>query len=162
MPQIMHQFSTKNLPKSEFMMGLAFAIAKTTNIDQHLHVQGMLSGLIQYTEFCRAYLRASEADAAPSPAGVMTPAAMPLWTVRMMYPKMFVWMCEIIQILGAGGPVLRRASRVRPPPMSRPISRRPTPTPGPASNCSASPSTPRSRPSPAADSFMSVIIRAIR
>jgi 4-hydroxyphenylacetate 3-monooxygenase len=85
------------------MMGLAFAIAKTTNIDQHLHVQGMLAELIQYTEFCRACLRASEADAAPSPSGVMTPAAMPLWTVRMMYPKMFVRMCEIIQILGAGG-----------------------------------------------------------
>src|SRR5271155_3698451 len=51
MPQIMHQFSTKNLAKAEFMMGLAFAIAKSTNIDQHLHVQGMLAELIQYTEF---------------------------------------------------------------------------------------------------------------
>ena len=28
---------------------------------------------------------------------------MPLWTVRMMFPKMFVRMCEIIQLLGAGG-----------------------------------------------------------
>jgi 4-hydroxyphenylacetate 3-monooxygenase len=103
MPQIMHQFSTKNLAKAEFMMGLAFAIAKSTNIDQHLHVQGMLAELIQYTEFCRACLRASEADAVPSPSGVTTPAAMPLWTVRMMFPKMFVRMCEIIQLLGAGG-----------------------------------------------------------
>jgi 4-hydroxyphenylacetate 3-monooxygenase len=103
MPQIMHQFATKNLAKAEFMMGLGFAIAKSTNIDQHLHVQGMLAELIQYTEFSRACLRASEADAAPSLAGVMTPAAMPLWTVRMMFPKMFVRMCEIIQLLGAGG-----------------------------------------------------------
>src|SRR5947209_2483299 len=31
------------------------------------------------------------------------PAAMPLWTVRMMFPKMFIRMCEIIQTLGAGG-----------------------------------------------------------
>ena len=85
------------------MMGLAFAIVKSTNIEQHLHVQGMLAELIQYAEFCRACLRASEADAAPGPAGAMTPAAMPLWTVRMMFPKMFVRMCEIIQILGAGG-----------------------------------------------------------
>jgi hypothetical protein len=43
MPQIMHQFSTKNLAKSEFMTGLAFAIAKATYIDQHLQVQGMLA-----------------------------------------------------------------------------------------------------------------------
>jgi 4-hydroxyphenylacetate 3-monooxygenase len=103
MPQIMHQFSTKNLSKAEFMMGLGFAIAKSTNIDQHLHVQGMLAELIQFTEFCRSCLRASEADAAPSAFGVMTPAAMPLWTVRMMFPNMFVRMCEIIQLLGAGG-----------------------------------------------------------
>jgi len=103
MPQIMHQFATKNLAKAEFMMGLGFAIAKSTNIDQHLHVQGMLAELIQFTEFSRACLRASEADAAPGPSGVMTPAAMPLWTVRMMFPKMFVRMCEIIQLLGAGG-----------------------------------------------------------
>ncbi len=103
MPQIMHQFSTKNWAKSEFMMGLAFAIAKSTNIDQHLHVQGMLAELIQCTEFCRACIRASEADAAPGPSDAMTPAVMPLWTVRMMYPKMFVRMCEIIQLLGAGG-----------------------------------------------------------
>jgi len=33
----------------------------------------------------------------------MTPATMPLWTVRMMFPNMFIRMCEIIQILGAGG-----------------------------------------------------------
>ncbi len=63
----------------------------------------MLAELIQYTEFCRACIRASDADAAPGPSGVTTPAAMPLWTVRMMYPKMFGRMCEIIQVLGAGG-----------------------------------------------------------
>jgi 4-hydroxyphenylacetate 3-monooxygenase len=103
MPHVMHQFSTKNLAKAEFMMALGFAIAKSTNIDQHLHVQGMLAELIQFSEFCRACLRASEVDAAPNAQGVMTPAAMPLWTVRMMFPKMFVRACEIIQTLGAGG-----------------------------------------------------------
>lgn len=103
MPQIMHQFSTKNLAKAEFMMGLAFSIAKSTNVDQHLHVQGMLAELIQYTEFVRACLRASEVDAAKNARGYIVPAAMPLWTVRMMFPKMFIRMCEIIQILGAGG-----------------------------------------------------------
>jgi 4-hydroxyphenylacetate 3-monooxygenase len=103
MPQIMHQFSTKNLSKAEFMMATAFAMARSTKIDVHLHVQGMLAELIQYTEFVRACLRASEVDARPNVQGFMTPAAMPLWTVRMMFPKMFIRMCEIIQILGAGG-----------------------------------------------------------
>ena len=99
----MHQFVTKNLAKSEFMMGLGFTIAKTTNIDQHLHVQNMLAELIQFAEFNRACLRASEVDATPNAQGVITPAAMPLWTVRMMYAKMFRRSCEIIQTLGAGG-----------------------------------------------------------
>ena len=103
MPQIMHQFSTKNLAKAEFMMAVAFAMVRSTKVDAHLHVQGMLAELIQYTEFVRACLRASEVDAAPNAQGFMTPAAMPLWTIRMMFPKMFIRMCEIIQILGAGG-----------------------------------------------------------
>jgi 4-hydroxyphenylacetate 3-monooxygenase len=104
MPQVMHQTSTKNLAKAEFMMALGFAIARSTNIDAHLHVQGMLAELITHAEFVRACLRASEADAAISPAsGLMTPAEMPLWTVRMMFPKMFIRACEIIQTLGAGG-----------------------------------------------------------
>jgi len=103
MPQVMHQFATKNLAKAEFMMGLAFAIAKATNSDQHLHVQGMLAELIQFTEFSRACLRASEVDATTSPSGVVVPAAMPLWTVRMMFAPMFRRMCEIVQTLGAGG-----------------------------------------------------------
>src|SRR5256885_5920981 len=104
MPQVMHQTSTKNLAKAEFMLALGCAIARSTNIDAHLHVQGMLAELIEHAEFVRACIRASEADAALSPAsGLMTPAEMPLWTVRMMFPKMFVRACEIIQIMGAGG-----------------------------------------------------------
>jgi len=104
MPQVMHQTSTKNLAKAEFMLALGFAIARSTNIDAHLNVQGLLAELIQHAEFVRACLRASEADAAISAAsGLMTPAEMPLWTVRLMFPQMFVRACEIIQLLGAGG-----------------------------------------------------------
>lgn len=103
MPQIMHQFSTKNLAKAEFMMAVAFAMARSTKVDAHLHVQGMLAELIQYTEFVRSCLRASEVDAKPNAQGFTTPAHLPLWTVRMMFPKMFIRMCEIVQILGAGG-----------------------------------------------------------
>ncbi len=104
MPQVMHQTATKNLAKAEFMLALGCAIARSTNIDAHLHVQGMLAELITQAEFVRAAIRASEADAAVSAAsGLMTPAEMPLWTVRMMFPKMFVRACEIIQLMGAGG-----------------------------------------------------------
>ncbi len=103
MSQIMHQFSTKNLAKAEFMMGLACAIAQSTKSDAHLHVQGLLAETIQTVELVRACLRASEVDCTPTPWGTVAPAAMPLWTVRMQFPKLYVRLREIIQILGAGG-----------------------------------------------------------
>ena len=103
MNHIMHQFCTKNLAKAEFMTGLAVAMAQSTKIDVHLHVQGMLAEMIQITEMVRACIRAAEADCKATPFGTVAPAEMPLWTVRMMFPNQFVRMREIIQILGAGG-----------------------------------------------------------
>ena len=164
MPQIMHQFCTKNLAKAEFMMAVAFAMARTTKIDAHLHVQGMLAELIQFSEFVRACLRASEVDAKANANGVMTPAAMPLWTVRMMFPKMFIRMCEIIQTLGAGGLVAVPSYAELSGPMRTDVEtyfQAATPTRATASSCSAWPSTRRCPPSRAASSSMSAIIPAI-
>jgi 4-hydroxyphenylacetate 3-monooxygenase len=103
MSHVMHQFSTKNLAKAEFMMGLAMRVAESTNVDQFLHVQGMLSEMIVFTEQVRNALVASEAMTTTAPNGFVYPAAMPLWTVRQTFPQQFVRMCEIIQIIGAGG-----------------------------------------------------------
>jgi 4-hydroxyphenylacetate 3-monooxygenase len=103
MEHVMHQFSTKNLAKAEFMMGLAFRVAESTKVDSFLHVQGMLSEMIVCTEQIRAALTASEADAGPDTNGFYRPASMPLWTVRQTFPQQFHRMCEIIQIIGAGG-----------------------------------------------------------
>ena len=148
------------------MMALGFAIAKSTNIDQHLHVQGMLAELIQYHRILPRLPAGAEADAAPNAQGVMTPAAMPLWTVRMMFPKMFVRMCEIIQTLGAGGlvavpsyagaggPVWARRGDVFPGGQRRLAHR--------GSSCSGWRSMPRCRRSPAGSSFMSGTIPATR
>ncbi len=103
MNHMMHQFSTKNLSKAEFMMGLAFSIARSTKVDAHLHVQNLLAEMINTTEFVRACLVASEAGASPRNDGVYVPDEAPLWCVRQMFPQMFHRMCEIIQIIGAGG-----------------------------------------------------------
>jgi 4-hydroxyphenylacetate 3-monooxygenase len=103
MSHMMHQFSTKNLAKAEFMMGLGFAMARSTKVDAHLHVQNLLAEMINYTEFVRACLVASEANASARHDGVFQPDAKPLWCVRQMFPGMFHRMCEIIQLIGAGG-----------------------------------------------------------
>ena len=98
-----HQFVTKDLAKSEFMMGLAFALVKTTNIDGFQHIQAGLAELINHTETVRACLIASEAQATVSPHGVTLPGAWPLEAIRFNYGQMFRRACEIIQIMGAGG-----------------------------------------------------------
>ena len=101
--QIMTQSTIRSLAKAEFMMGLAFAMVKSTNVDQFINVQSMLAEMITATETLRACLTASEVGAAPTRFGTLAPAAQPLWASRMLMPKLFPRMCEIIQLLGAGG-----------------------------------------------------------
>ena len=38
-----HQFATKDLAKAEFMRDLAITLAKSTNVDKFLHIQGALA-----------------------------------------------------------------------------------------------------------------------
>lgn len=102
-PHIMQQATIRSLAKAEFMMALAFTIAKSTNVDVHLHVQGMLSEMIVATELVRACLDAAESQATQTRFGTFAPATLPLWVVRLQFPKHFVRMQEIIQLLGAGG-----------------------------------------------------------
>ena len=103
---ITHQFVTKNLAKAEFMMGLAFALARTTKVDEFLHIQGGLADLINQTEVIRSCILAAEAQATRSPSGIMLPAPGPLVAIRFLFPQMFQRACEVIQIIGAGGLVM--------------------------------------------------------
>lgn len=102
-PHAATQSAVRALAKTEFMLSLALKIAHSTKIDEHLHVQGMLSEIMVFRETLRSVLTASEANATLSPFGTLVPDAQALWVVRMGFPKMFVRMQEIIQLLGASG-----------------------------------------------------------
>ena len=101
-----HQFSVKDLAKAEFMMGLAFALVRTTKVDEFLHIQGMLAELINSAAVIRSCILASEEEAKVSANGIMVPADPPLTAVRFLFPQMFRRACEIIQVIGAGGLVM--------------------------------------------------------
>ena len=101
-----HQFVVKDLAKAEFMMALAMTLARSTKVDEFLHIQGMLTELINDVEVIRSCILASEAEATLSPRGILLPAAGPLTAVRFLFPQMFRRACEIIQIIGAGGLVM--------------------------------------------------------
>ena len=162
---MMHQFCTKNLAKAEFMMGLGFALARQTKIDAHLHVQNMLTELIDCAEFVRSALVTSEVESIVMHDGIHVPNPAPLSTVRQMFPKCSTGCARSFSSWARAG-----WSRCRPSPISTAPGRktpkntfRPaTPIPTIGSACSASPSTPRSPASPAASSSTSATIPATR
>ena len=102
-PHAATQSAVRALAKTEFMLALALSIARSTKIDEHLHVQGMLAEIMVFAETIRSVITASEVNAKTTPWGTLAPDANALWVVRLGFPKMFVRMQEIIQLLGASG-----------------------------------------------------------
>ena len=98
-----HQVITKNVAKTEFVLGIAEMLAETISITEFQHVQEKIAEIITYLETMKACLRASEADAKIDQWGIMTPARPPLDTARNLFPKMYPRMTEILQLLGASG-----------------------------------------------------------
>lgn len=98
-----HQVVTKNVAKLEFLLGLVCAMVDAIQIDPFQHVQEKVSEVIIALEAMRAFLRASEADAAPNMFGLMTPAWNPLNAARNWFPRTFPRLVEIVQQLGASG-----------------------------------------------------------
>jgi 4-hydroxyphenylacetate 3-monooxygenase len=68
-----HQVVTRTIAKSEFFLGLASEIAASIGIDGFQHIQEDLAELIETVEIGKALMVAAEAQAAPSPDGVLLP-----------------------------------------------------------------------------------------
>ncbi|MFN8473816.1 MAG: 4-hydroxyphenylacetate 3-monooxygenase, oxygenase component [Anaerolineae bacterium] len=98
-----HQVVTKNIAKTEFILGLASLIVHTIGIEGFQHVQEKIAEIIVDLEAMRAFARAAEADAELDHWGVMTPAWPPLDAARNMFPRLYPRMVEIIQLLSASG-----------------------------------------------------------
>ena len=98
---MMHQVVTKNIAKSEFVVGLASMVVDSLGSGQIPQVQERVAELIMDLEVMRACLRASEADAALDEWGVMCPNRSPLDVARNLFPRMYPRMIEILQLLGS-------------------------------------------------------------
>src|SRR2546425_1707531 len=98
---------TKNIAKTEFVLGIASLMVEAIAVEQFQHVQSKIAEIIYYLESMRAFARASEADAAVDPWGVMTPAWPPLDAARNMFTWMYPRIIEILQLLGASGMMAR-------------------------------------------------------
>jgi 4-hydroxyphenylacetate 3-monooxygenase len=99
-----HQIMTRCVVKAEFVLGLAHLIVETLGSGSIPHVQERVAELITYRDMLKSCLRAAEADAAPNPWGVMSPAAGPLLAGRTMFGRtVYPRMIEILQLLGTSG-----------------------------------------------------------
>lgn len=116
-----HQVVTKNIAKSEFLLGLASLMVDAIAIESFQHVQGKIAEMIYYLEAMKAFARASEADAAIDRWGVMTPAWPPLDAARNMFTWMYPRMVEILQLLGASGMMARPTQADLDSPEIRPL-----------------------------------------
>lgn len=98
-----HQVVTKNVAKTEFLLGVVLAIIDTIAIEQFQHVQEKAAEVMIALEQLKALLRAAEADAAVDQWGVCTPAWWPLNAARNWYPRTYPRLVELIHWLSASG-----------------------------------------------------------
>ncbi len=85
------------------MRDLAVTVARSTNVDQFMHIQNQLAELIHVAEWVEACIRTSKIDCFPGPGGTVVPRREALQTVKFLFPLQFRRACEIIQTIGAGG-----------------------------------------------------------
>lgn len=98
-----HQVVSKNIMKTEFVLGILQLMVETINIGQFQHVQEKMSEVIIALETMKAYVNAAEANAKLDKWGVMTPDFTPLNIARHYFPKIYPRFSEIMQLLGASG-----------------------------------------------------------
>ena len=101
--QMAHQVVTKNVAKTEFILGVASLIVDAIAIEQFQHVHEKMAEIIVNLETMRAFLRTSEVEAQTNRWGIMQPAWPPLDAARNVYTRMYPRMVEILQQLGASG-----------------------------------------------------------
>jgi 4-hydroxyphenylacetate 3-monooxygenase len=95
------QVVTKQVIKSEFMLGLADLMVQTLGSGQAPHVQQMVAEIIEHLEMTKACLRAAETDAQIDQWGVMCPAQFPLRVARSLFIRTYPRMAEILHLLGS-------------------------------------------------------------
>lgn len=102
-PHGIHQFTTKNLAKAEFVLGVASLVAESIGRTELPAYQQLLGEVVDAVETERAYLRAAEADAITDERGFVHPNPSILTTARNYFPKVYPRLIEILQLIGSSG-----------------------------------------------------------
>jgi 4-hydroxyphenylacetate 3-monooxygenase len=98
-----HQFTTKNLAKAEFVLGVASLVAEAIGRTELATYQQLLGEIVDVVETIRAYIRAAEADAIIDEFGDFVPNPTTMSTARNFFPRAYPRLIEILQLIGSSG-----------------------------------------------------------
>lgn len=103
LPYTLHQAVSRQIVKTEFVLGVVESIIDTINIGEYQHVQEKASEIIVALETMKALVIKSEVDAEPDQWGFMRPDRTTLQIAINTFPRVYPRFTEIIQLLGASG-----------------------------------------------------------
>lgn len=98
-----HQVVSKNVIKTEFIMGIIQLIIDGINIGEYQHIREKFSEVAVALEVMKGLLYQSEKNAKINQWGTMTPDPNPLLAAVNYYPRIYPRFIEIIQLISASG-----------------------------------------------------------
>jgi len=99
----LHQVLSRQIAKTEFILGVVQSIVDTINIGDYQHVQQKVVDIIVALETMKALLLKSEIEATRDTFGFIRPDHPTLQVAIHVFPKVYPTFTEIIQLLGASG-----------------------------------------------------------
>ncbi|WP_047985584.1 4-hydroxyphenylacetate 3-monooxygenase, oxygenase component [Ornithinibacillus californiensis] len=102
-PFSMHQALSRQIIKTEFILGIVQSIIDSINIGEYLHVQDKTTEIIVALETLKALVMKSEEEARLDEWGLMRPDQMTLQVATNIFPKVYARFSEIIQQISASG-----------------------------------------------------------
>lgn len=103
LPFTLHQVVSRQIIKTEFILGIVQSIIDTINIDEYQHVQEKASEIIIALETMKALVIKSEVEAKIDIGGWMQPDRDTLQIAMNVFPRIYPRFTEIIQLLAASG-----------------------------------------------------------
>ncbi|RLQ93077.1 4-hydroxyphenylacetate 3-monooxygenase, oxygenase component [Falsibacillus albus] len=97
------QSVTRQVVKTEFILGLTQLIIDAINISEFQHVKDKASEIIVGLEIMKSLLLTSENQCQHNTFGMMTPEKNALNAAIIYYPKLYPRLVEVIHLLGASG-----------------------------------------------------------
>ncbi|MCA0984574.1 4-hydroxyphenylacetate 3-monooxygenase, oxygenase component [Halobacillus yeomjeoni] len=102
-PFTLHQIVSRQIIKTELLLGIANHIVETINISEYQHVQSKVVEIIKGLESMKALLHYAESNAETDEAGIVIPSRKSLYVAVNQFQELYPRFTEIIQLLGASG-----------------------------------------------------------